>query len=60
MPALPRRMCLPGLNSDPVEWPRSDAMIDNLNVALQLLVLGMSITFGALFLLWGLMALLTF
>jgi Na+-transporting methylmalonyl-CoA/oxaloacetate decarboxylase gamma subunit len=35
-------------------------MIDNLNVALQLLALGMSITFGALFLLWGLMALLTF
>ncbi|MGQ9548148.1 MAG: OadG family protein [Roseiflexus sp.] len=35
-------------------------MTDNLNVALQLLVLGMSITFGALFLLWGLMTLLTF
>ena len=35
-------------------------MTDNLNVALQLLALGMSITFGALFLLWGLMALLTF
>ncbi|MBO9341828.1 MAG: OadG family protein, partial [Roseiflexus sp.] len=35
-------------------------MIDNLNVALQILALGMSITFGALFLLWGLMALLTF
>jgi Na+-transporting methylmalonyl-CoA/oxaloacetate decarboxylase gamma subunit len=35
-------------------------MTDNLNVALQILALGMSITFGALFLLWGLMALLTF
>lgn len=35
-------------------------MSDNLTVALQLLALGMSITFGALFLLWGLMALLTF
>ena len=35
-------------------------MIDNLNVALQILALGMSFTFGALFLVWGLMALLTF
>lgn len=34
-------------------------MPDNLSVALYLLVIGMSITFGALFLLWGLMALLT-
>ncbi len=34
-------------------------MPDNLSIALYLLVIGMSITFGALFLLWGLMALLT-
>ncbi|GIV99885.1 OadG family transporter subunit [Roseiflexus sp.] len=34
-------------------------MPDNLRIALSLLVIGMSITFGALLLLWGLMALLT-
>lgn len=34
-------------------------MPENLSIALYLLVIGMSITFGALFLLWGLMALLT-
>ncbi|MCS6839278.1 MAG: OadG family protein [Roseiflexaceae bacterium] len=34
-------------------------MPDNLSIAFYLLVVGMSITFGALFLLWGLMALLT-
>lgn len=34
-------------------------MTENLSIALYLLVVGMGITFGALFLLWGLMALLT-
>lgn len=34
-------------------------MPENLSIAFYLLVIGMSITFGALFLLWGLMALLT-